>query len=49
MSEGDSILIETLLRLEEDCLKLEEDEDDSFESEDRENSPKRSLSSSIKI
>ena len=41
MSEGDSILIETLLRLEGDCLKLEENEDNSFESEDRENSPKR--------
>ena len=35
MSEGDSILIETLLRLEGDCLKLEENEDNSFESEDR--------------
>ena len=49
MSEGDSILIETLLKLEEDCLKFEEDEDNSFESEDRENSSKRSFSSNIKV
>ena len=38
MSEGDGILIETILKLEEDCLNAEEDE-----REDRENSPKRQV------
>ena len=41
MSEGDRILIETILRLEEDCLKFNEDEENLPVSEERENSPQR--------
>ena len=41
MSEGDRILIETILKLEEDCLKFEEDEENSAESEEKENSAPR--------
>ena len=41
MSEGDGILIENILKLEEDCLKAEEDDCNSCDPEDRETSPKR--------
>ena len=43
MSEGDGILIETILRLEEDYLKAEEDDSNSCGPEDRGNSPKRQV------